>query len=228
MVLLAPLALALLVLPQAARAEPITVALLGTAFLIANPIAAGLITFAITFAITSAVSYVAQALFKPSSSGSGSSQRGGTSPAIDNKATIRQGTAPRRIIYGRARVGGVIAFIEKSTSDGMLNMVIVFAGHEIAAFEEIWINDEISPVGVDGFVNGGRYAGKVAVNQHTGSDTQTANTNIIDKFPAQWSINHRLRGVAYLYVTILKDQELFPDIPNITAVIRGKNNIYDP
>ena len=43
-----------------------------------------------------------------------------------------------------------------------------------------------------------------------------------------WTGNHRLRGIAYLYVKLTYDTDAFPNgVPEITAVIKGKK-VYDP
>lgn len=38
-----------------------------------------------------------------------------------------------------------------------------------------------------------------------------------------WTSNHRLRGIAYLYVRLKFSNDVFPNgIPNITCIIKGK------
>lgn len=65
------------------------------------------------------------------------------------------------------------------------------------------------------------------VRKHLGADDQTADAVMIANIPG-WTSQHRLRGVAYLYVRLEYDQDVFPlGIPNISAVVKGKK-VYDP
>lgn len=53
---------------------------------------------------------------------------------------MRQAVAPRVVIYGKAKVGGVIAFL--ASKNGTLYRVQVLCSHLIDGFEEFWIDDE--------------------------------------------------------------------------------------
>ena len=45
---------------------------------------------------------------------------------------------------------------------------------------------------------------------------------------SNWTSNHRLRGIAYMYVRLQFSNDIFPNgIPNISTVIKGKK-VYDP
>ena len=44
----------------------------------------------------------------------------------------------------------------------------------------------------------------------------------------QWTTDHRLRGIAYLYVRLSFDSDIYPNgVPNISAEIQGKK-VFDP
>lgn len=65
-------------------------------------------------------------------------------------------------------------------------------------------------------------ASYVRVKTYLGTATQSADADLIDACPNEWGVNHRLRGIAYLYVRLIYTPELFPNgIPNIKARIRG-------
>ncbi|WP_367394519.1 phage tail protein [Cupriavidus sp. Agwp_2] len=67
----------------------------------------------------------------------------------------------------------------------------------------------------------------VRINKHLGSPDQLADSNLYSEVP-QWTVDHRLRGVCYLYVRLEYDPDIFPNgIPNVKAVVRGKR-VYDP
>jgi len=57
-------------------------------------------------------------------------------------SAVRQPTAPRRVIYGTARTGGILAY-EGNTGprNSILHLVVMWAGHECAAVEDVFIDD---------------------------------------------------------------------------------------
>ena len=62
----------------------------------------------------------------------------------------------------------------------------------------------------------------VRIKQHLGSDTQQADADLVSEV-SQWSTSHMLSGIAYLYVKLKYDADIFPQgIPNISAEIKGK------
>jgi len=62
----------------------------------------------------------------------------------------------------------------------------------------------------------------VRIKQHLGSDTQQADADLVSEV-SQWTASHMLSGIAYLYVKLKYDADVFPQgIPNISAEIKGK------
>ena len=62
----------------------------------------------------------------------------------------------------------------------------------------------------------------VRIKQHLGSDDQVADADLVSEV-AGWTENHRLQGIAYLYIKLKYDRDVFPNgIPNISAIIKGK------
>lgn len=69
---------------------------------------------------------------------------------------------------------------------------------------------------------------KLKIRAFTGSSTQAASSELIAAVPAKWTSDHRLRGIAYLYVVLVRDETIYPTgLPNIKARIRGKR-VLDP
>ena len=65
------------------------------------------------------------------------------------------------------------------------------------------------------------------VYKYLGSPNQAASGPAQANIPG-WTGNHRLRGIAYLYVRLEFNNDVFPlGIPNISAVVKGKK-VYDP
>jgi hypothetical protein len=95
--------------------------------------------------------------------------------------TVRQSAAPRRIIYGTQRVGGVEVY--ESTTGGskdQYNMVFVFAAHEITAFLNLYLDGRQvfwAGAGNNGFTvrNGIGFGGGADGQNHIGPDGSTYN-----------------------------------------------------
>lgn len=145
------------------------------------------------------------------------------------QVTTRGSALDHQIIYGRMRVGGVVVFDGTTgTNNAFLHRVIAFTGHEVESFDEIYLNDEVVTLDVNGEVTSpAKYVGKVRINKHLGSPNQLADADLVSEVPS-WTNEHRLRGVSYLYVRLAFDQNAFPNgVPEITATIKGKK-VFDP
>ena len=169
--------------------------------------------------------------------------KGISSTAADNfgtKVASRSGVAPRQIVYGRCRVGGTITHIETTGTDNYkLQMVVVIAGHEIDALEEVLVNDEVlTTTTVSGFevvtnskftntdnennFGSGRLMRYVFVD---GSQT-AANSTVIGA--CSLNSNDKFIGCAYVYIEMVFDSEAFGGgVPPLAFVVRGKK-VFDP
>ena len=158
---------------------------------------------------------------KPSSAGSAVS-RGYQTTAI--------GTAlDHQIIYGKVRIGGARIYDEATgVNNKYLHRVIAVAGHEIQAFDKIYINDELATLNGSGNVTSpSKYNGKVRIKLHLGKSNQTADASLSSE-SAHWTSQHTLNGIAYMYIRLSFDADTFPNgIPEFTTVIKGKK-VYDP
>ena len=169
------------------------------------------------FAIGAGLSMVSRALApKPNI---GAQMRGITQ-------TTREPASSRKIIYGKMRVGGQVVFLSHSGDDNKyLNLAIVFATHEIQAFNQIWFNDKKIWTASGGFV--GDWGTYVTIDRKFGTSGQTASTLLTDA-NALWTTDHKLSGIAYIAFRLEWNPDKFPQgVPNITAVVRGKK-VYDP
>jgi hypothetical protein len=142
---------------------------------------------------------------------------------------IKQPTVPRRIIYGETRVSGVLGFVETTDNNRYINLVILLATHEVNQIGTIYINDEA--LTLDGSGNAtapSKYSGLVRVKKHLGTDGQSADTDLIASSNSKWTSNHKLSGIAYIYVRLEFSADAFPNgLPNISALVQGKK-VYDP
>jgi hypothetical protein len=142
--------------------------------------------------------------------------------------TVREPVMPREIVYGRARKGGVIVFLNASgNKDQFLDLVIVLATHSVKSIGAVYFEGEMA-LNVAGEAQG-RWAGKVTLEKRLGAANQNAFTTLKAALPDKWSESHRLRGCAAIHLRLTYDQDAFPGgIPNITVDLEGKNDIFDP
>tara|TARA_R100000781_G_scaffold115013_1_gene88471 strand:- start:2108 stop:5344 length:3237 start_codon:yes stop_codon:yes gene_type:complete len=147
----------------------------------------------------------------------------------------RSSSAPLPVIYGVRRVGGVQVFIGTSdgyTMDGAvtdefpneyLNMVIALCEGPIGAVEKVYANNvEIWPVQDE------RFQGKVFCNVHLGETGQTVDKDLkaisdSKTKPFEWGDEHRLRGIAYLYIRLEANEDVWKSgLPTINADVKGR------
>tara|TARA_R110002153_G_scaffold253948_1_gene412244 strand:+ start:836 stop:3772 length:2937 start_codon:yes stop_codon:yes gene_type:complete len=150
---------------------------------------------------------------------------------------IKQPTVPRRVVYGKIRISGVLGYVNTSDDQQFLRIIILLTGHEINSFLKYYINDEQLSVNVvDGGIAGDtvtvtaptKYAGLFTIKTHKGASGQSADSTIIEQTDGQWTDQHKLSGIAYIYAQIKFDRSAFPQgIPNISVLVEGKK-VYDP
>lgn len=176
-----------------------------------------------TMLVEGATSFLVGAALK-SALGGGAESSPTASPSFTAHAeqrthVIRSSVANRQIIYGRAKVSGPLVFAASSADNNTLHLVVALAGHEIDAVEAIYLNDELS--------TDAKFTGYVTTAAHLGVADQVADADLVTA-GLGWTADHRLRGIAYLYVKLTYSRDVFPrGIPNISAVVRGKK-LYDP
>lgn len=154
-----------------------------------------------------------------------------TVEAQDRQQMIRSAVATRSIIYGQSVVSGPIIYATSTgTENKFLHVVIPLAGHEVEEISTVWFGDEeVGDLDANGNVTSGRFSGWMRVKKHLGTADQTVDTNL-DSEVTDWTADHRLRGIAYIYLRLKwdKDQKAYPyGLENIKALVKGKK-LYDP
>ena len=150
--------------------------------------------------------------------------------ARDRTLSIRQPVSPRRVVYGEVKMGGTMVFMHTTNSDTRLHIIQTVAGHEVEAIGDVYLNDEVMPaLDADGWVMTGKYANLVRIRKHLGAADQTADSVLTTEASDKWTANHRLRGVAYLYITLVGNSDAFANgLPNFSCLVQGKKDVYDP
>jgi len=162
----------------------------------------------------------------------------GTNLQQGTTVTSKSAIAAHRIIYGKTRVGGTIVYAEStgSTND-FLHMVIAITGHEINNVTKIFLNENEVPTTSSGNdsngiarlvpTSGNQYEDKLRFKVHTGTDSQVADADLVSEI-TQWTTNHRLRGISYVYVRLNFDSDVYPNgVPNISFEVEGMK-VFDP
>ena len=126
--------------------DPLTAAIVGLGM--ASETALG------AFLITNASAIATFTAFTATVAGSAAMQRRAKAKARaaynaslkDREVTFRSAVAPRRVVYGRDRIGGPMIFAETTgPKKEFLHLVIALAAHECDAIEEVWFGDELLP-----------------------------------------------------------------------------------
>jgi hypothetical protein len=151
---------------------------------------------------------------------------------------IKQPAAARPIIYGRARVGGVLLFATTTgTNNQYLYIVVAHAGHECDGIEEYYLDN--CKVTLDGSgnvtsavdANGAattKYNGKVVWKTHLGAAGQTVDSMLNTDLGGTWPTTSTLDNICYSVLKLTYDSSSFSSgMPNTSVLVRGKK-VYDP
>jgi len=192
------------------------------AYIAANVTVAAVVGFVAKVAVFALISRALQPKPKRPSAGA--------EAVRDRSVVVRSTTEPHRIIYGRAIVSGMLAYFETTgASKEYAHMVVVLAGHEVDSIGRVWFDDtDVGALDGSGNVTSGRYSGLARIEKYLGADSQTASATLVAESGGAWTTNDRLRGRAYLYVRLKRDDTAFPTgLPNIRAEVKGRK-CYDP
>lgn len=202
-------------------------------------------------ASTVAISYGASSLMAPDKPRYNESLAGRLDMALDSHP-------PRRLVYGECRVSGPLSYIDadqRSASgkkDEMLHYECVLASHEIDSVITLFLNDQAatlettsneawpdgdtSPTDANGVSryrpSGTDYAEDMMIKIHhgdqTAADADAVITTNINDTDGRKSTDIG-KGIAYIYATARTNLEVFSQgFPNVSALVRGKNDVYDP
>lgn len=162
-------------------------------------------------------------------------QQGNASGGYPVNVNALSPNAPRQVIYGETRVGGVI-FFQHVFLDS-LQQCIAFADHEIDSFQDVYFNEERVTAKTQPYTNFFKVtqltdtegtARKVSKYYSYEQRLGTLDQEVVDTFSNQWNAEHRAVGVAYLSPFYNYSSSKFPNgVPVISALIRGKK-VYDP
>jgi len=196
--------------------------------------AAGTLAFNFTlasFLTKTAIALVlgyAQSALAPKPKGSTAGNFGAQAQGITQ--TVRQPVTPRKRVYGQTRIGGSLVFASMTNDNKYLHMVIALSEGKSKSIDELWVSDYAIPadaLDANGLVTSGRYDGYIRLKKHLGEDNQLADAALVAEVP-EWTNNHRLRGITYMYARLQYNVDKFPGgVPNLSAFMCGAE-VYDP
>jgi hypothetical protein len=147
----------------------------------------------------------------------------------DREAMVSSSTNARRLVYGRTRVGGQMVYAATGgDKNEYIYLAVVFAGHAIDGFEEIWYDDKRVATLTGGvWVCEGIWDPQwTSFNTYDG--TQTTAGTLPGHTLTGCTADHKLLGCAYGLFVLRYNETLFASgLPNIKATLRGKK-VYDP
>ena len=136
----------------------------------------------------------------------------------------RNPVLPRRFVYGTRRLGGHVIFMGTTDSNKYLHWISYIADGPVFGLPVVLLDDYpiySDDLDSDGLVTRGRYANKVRIKKHLGGTAQTADSDATNEL-SEWTSDHRLRGMAYIYVRMEYDRDVFSNgRPAISAVCQG-------
>ncbi len=144
----------------------------------------------------------------------------------------RQGsTNPLPVIYGKRRVGGTPIFYHVSGDDNeFLNVVYAIAEGEIQGVTQVYLNND--PLFVEKFDmwfgsstdTNAKYKNLVKYELYKGTETQTADADLISQTNGTWTATDKLQGVAYAILRFEFQPEAFGNtgIPQVNFDLIGK------
>jgi len=143
--------------------------------------------------------------------------------------TSRQAAGSWRVIYGQTRVGGIITFLQGSTDNQYLHIVLTLSGHVLQEITTVYFNDKALTLDGNGNVTApAQYVGFVRIKKSLGDETSQPFPNLVSESNGLWTDAHRQNGRGKVYVRLLFNSNAFPQgVPNVTALVRGRK-VFDP
>jgi hypothetical protein len=150
--------------------------------------------------------------------------------AVGPPQVFRQAITNSFIVYGKRRVGGLLVFFHPRTSgsDHFRYFVIACAGHRCQGVVSWMLGDEIVTVNGSNMVTSGKYANSAWLWFQRGLASETANATFVSECGGKWTTNHKGNGIAAIYAKFkMTDAVVEAGMPNITAIIEGRDEILD-
>lgn len=144
----------------------------------------------------------------------------------DRQQMATSSNTPRQFVYGNCRIGGQLTYWEPTGDDNeFMHMIVVLAPHGLKSINEIYFQDELA-FDADGNTTAD-FEG-IATVYKVAEPRTTALPEAVAALE-EWTESHILNDHSYIYVKLKYDRDAYNrGMPNISCVVEGKNDIYDP
>lgn len=154
---------------------------------------------------------------------------GGVTPS-QRTQMVRQPISHMRMWVGESLASGYLTFLRQTNNNRNHHYILTIANHQMTAVDMYFAGEvPIYPEDLDqgGWVQRGKYKGKLRLRAHLGSPDQDADPDLLAAVP-DLDANFRGRSVAYIWIELDYDRSTFPNgVPNIKVLARGAKP-YDP
>jgi hypothetical protein len=154
--------------------------------------------------------------------------------------SVRDPIASHKLIYGQMKVGGAVTFIDTTSDNKSLFLVITLAGHPVESIDALYVNDTYVPLTSAGWAEKPiDWPDGTAPTNYTnylqaymGLGTVAGDAGLITALQAQspkWGPNFFQYSRAKIYVRLGWNDNLFGStgVPNIACVVSGRR-VLDP
>lgn len=132
----------------------------------------------------------------------------------------------RRIIYGKKRVGALECYFATSGDKNQHLWYIMIWGEGPVEGVDIYFDD--TNMGAATADCPAKFAGVAEYGTELGAPDQVASNWATTWIPG-WTSTDRLLGIAYSVIHLSYNEDKYPQgVPNISGVVTGRNDIYDP
>lgn len=124
------------------------------------------------------------------------------------------------VVYGSRLMGGYRVLVRSTDKKNrVLHIVLAVCHGPIHDIPTVYLD------GIDSTDE--KFNNRVTITKYLGTDDQEADPTLVEEVE-EWTTEHRLRGVAYVYARLVYHPKTFSSIPEITCKVEGLANIYDP
>lgn len=203
-----------------------------TGFGLTTATTAGAIVYGATYLATAyALSYAAQELLAPSANKTANSQNRALGQSVSNaqgviggsalSTTVRQSAAPRRLIYGTIKTGGILVYAKKTSNDRYLHLATYLGEGPIEGVSStVYLGDKASNVSP--------LAGLVTRTVYTGAPGQTYSAALAAVSEGEWTAAMVGNGCAWVHTRYEYDPEPGVIGPTLPAFMVSGRLVYDP
>lgn len=180
---------------------------------------------------TIAISYAANEILAPSANKVGNQQNRGLGQSFSNAQgviggaalsnTIRQSAAPRRLIYGTVKTGGVLVYAKKTPNERFLHLANYIGEGPIESVSNtVYLGDRLS--------SEADFAGLLTRTVYTGAPGQGHSAALAAVSEGEWTSDMVGNGCAWVHTVYTFEAESWRIGPVMPAFLVSGRRVHDP